>query len=98
MTKRTHKTGRAVAAIVLAGAMLSLTACAAAAARAGRAEQMRERLSAADADHDGYISRDEAANGLPRIAPHFDDADTNRDGKLSEDEIAAYVKSLRGSR
>lgn len=83
---------------VLAATTLSLTACAAAAARAGRAEQMKDRFAAADSDHDGYISRDEAEKGLPRIAPHFDDADTNHDGKLSQDEITTYLRSLRNSR
>jgi Ca2+-binding EF-hand superfamily protein len=98
MTKRTHKVARVLAGAVLAGATLSLTACAAAAARIDRADQMKERFDAADTDHDGYISRDEAGKGLPRIAAHFDDADANRDGKLSKDEIADYLRSQRKSR
>lgn len=98
MTERTHRLTRVLAAAVLAGATLSLTACAAAAARGDRAEQMKERFAAADSDHDGYVSREEAEKGLPRIAPHFDDADTNHDGKLSQDEIATYLRSLRNSR
>ena len=98
MTKRTYVLARMLAGTVIAGTMLSLTACAMAAARADRGEQMKERFSAADTDGDGYISRDEAEKGLPRIAAHFDDADSNHDGKLSKDEIVAYAKSLRGSR
>lgn len=98
MKERTHVLARALAAALLAGVALSTTACVAAASRAGRAEQMKERFDAADTDHDGYISREEAEKGLPRIASHFDDADSNHDGKLSQDEIAAYLRTLRNSR
>lgn len=41
-----------------------------------------------DANGDQMISRDEAAK-VPRLARHFDAADTNRDGQVSADEFAA---------
>ena len=47
-----------------------------------------------DANHDGKISREEAA-GFRGVARHFDQADTNHDGFLSRDEFDAamnYVK------
>lgn len=90
----------AFAAATLAAAAVSLDACAAGGgSRADRvAAKMKERFSAADTDHDGFISRTEADSGMPRIAQHFDQVDANHDGKLSPDEIAAYVREMRASR
>ena len=47
-----------------------------------------------DANHDGQVSREEAA-GFRGVARHFDQADTNHDGFLSREEFDAamnYVK------
>ena len=47
-----------------------------------------------DADHDGHVSREEAAS-FRGVARHFDQADTNHDGILSREEFGAamnYVK------
>ena len=47
-----------------------------------------------DANHDGQISRKEAA-GFRGVARHFDQADTNHDGFLSREEFDTamnYVK------
>jgi len=47
-----------------------------------------------DANHDGKISREEAA-GFSGVARHFDQADTNHDGFLSREEFdyaMNYVK------
>jgi hypothetical protein len=101
MFERTPAFGIALAVAMLTGATASLTACAAAAggSRADRiAAKMKDRFDTADADHDGYVSRAEAQQGLPRIAEHFEEIDANRDGKLSYDEIAQYLRSKRGSR
>lgn len=42
-----------------------------------------------DANHDGFVSRDEAKQN-PAVAAVFDQADMNKDGKLDEDE---YIKA-----
>jgi hypothetical protein len=42
-----------------------------------------------DADHDGNLSRSEAA-GNPDLARVFDKADANHDGVLTPDEYRAY--------
>lgn len=39
-----------------------------------------------DANHDGKISREEAA-GFRNVAKHFDEADTNQDNALSREEF-----------
>ena len=66
--------------------------------REAAAEKLREKFQAADIDHDGFLTRDEAAHGMPRVGAHFDEADTDRDGKLSQAEVGAYVAALRAAR
>ncbi|WHZ09903.1 MAG: hypothetical protein OJF60_000342 [Burkholderiaceae bacterium] len=44
----------------------------------------------ADANHDGKLSREEAA-AIPTLAEHFDQADANHDGSITKDE---YEKVL----
>ncbi|HEX4479232.1 MAG TPA: EF-hand domain-containing protein [Rudaea sp.] len=60
--------------------------------------KMREKFDAADLDHDGLLTRDEAAKGLPRAAKHFDEIDVNHDGKLSMQEVAQYLRSKHAAR
>ena len=60
--------------------------------------KIREKFDAADADHDGFLSRDEAAKGMPRVMKHFDEIDANHDGKLSMQELAQYLRSKRAAR
>jgi len=88
----------ALGLIALGALTMSLDACAlgAAAARSGRmADKAKERFNEADADHDGFISREEADKGMPRLAPHFDEIDANHDGKLTTDEIATFLRNNR---
>lgn len=63
-----------------------------------RGEKLRERFAAADADHDGTLSRTEATAGMPRVAKHFDAIDTDHDGKLTLAEVAAFLKQARAER
>jgi len=60
--------------------------------------KMRERFQAGDTDHDGLLSRDETAKGLPHLSKHFDAVDTDHDGKLSIQEIAQFLRSKRAAR
>jgi Ca2+-binding EF-hand superfamily protein len=78
----------------------SLGACAAAGGSRSQAmvEKAQERFAAADINHDGYLSRDEAAQGTPRLAAHFDEIDSDHDGQLSKQEIIAFLQQRRGSR
>ncbi|WP_448101987.1 hypothetical protein [Luteibacter jiangsuensis] len=64
--------------------------------RAAQAKQdMQARLKAADANGDGFIDRQEAEAGLPRIAKNFDKIDTNQDGKLSPSELKQAADAAR---
>ncbi len=61
-------------------------------------EKLREKFDAADANHDGFLSRDEAAKGMPRVAKHFDEIDADHDGKVSMQEIAQFISAKRKAR
>jgi Ca2+-binding EF-hand superfamily protein len=77
--------------------LLALTAgCASGGGR--MAQKAQERFTAADTNQDGYLSREEAQSGMPRLAEHFDEIDTDHDGRLSKAEILAYVQQRRASR
>ena len=58
------------------------------------ASNLERAFNFMDANHDGQVSREEAA-GFRGVARHFDQADTNHDGFLSREEFDAamnYVK------
>jgi Ca2+-binding EF-hand superfamily protein len=50
-----------------------------------------------DTDHDGRISRQEAA-ASPTLSASFDQIDTNRDGYLSKQELSAWKKAQHAMR
>nr|WP_295382606.1 hypothetical protein [Pseudoxanthomonas sp.] len=66
--------------------------------RGARKQALQERLQAADADQDGYISRAEADASLPRLAEHFDRIDADDDDRISRDELRAAASELAGRR
>ena len=58
------------------------------------ASALKQAFSFMDSNHDGQVSREEAA-GFRGVARHFDQADTDHDGMLSAQEFEAamnYVK------
>jgi Ca2+-binding EF-hand superfamily protein len=50
-----------------------------------------KRFEAADTNHDGALSREEAKS-MPMILQHFDEIDANKDGKVSEEELKAMMQ------
>ncbi|NEX64287.1 EF-hand domain-containing protein [Noviherbaspirillum galbum] len=59
-----------------------------------RLAKFEEQFSAADTDHDGALTREEAeAAGLKRIVDNFDRLDANKDGKVTREEIRALIRS-----
>lgn len=81
---------------IIHGVLCSLLAAGTAAAQtaptAAQKQQLQQRLTAADANGDGLISRNEADASLPRIARRFDALDSNHDGQLSPDELRAAMQ------
>ena len=68
------RTSRLVATLTIAFALstLALSACAGSDARAQKiAQKAKDRFAAADTNHDGQLSQDEANQGMPRLATHF---------------------------
>ncbi|MDR3044836.1 MAG: EF-hand domain-containing protein [Desulfovibrio sp.] len=62
-----------------------------------RREQSR-RFELADRDHDGSLTREEAAHpetGLPVVSREFTAIDTNGDGRLSKAELLRFARERR---
>jgi Ca2+-binding EF-hand superfamily protein len=55
-----------------------------------------DKFSALDTNHDGAISREEAA-AAPNLAGKFDEVDADRDGRVLPAELKAYAKTHRGA-
>lgn len=56
------------------------------------------RFELADRDHDGSLTREEAAHpetGLPVVSREFTAIDTNGDGKLSKAELLRFARERR---
>ncbi|BDB27222.1 EF-hand domain-containing protein [Cupriavidus sp. P-10] len=49
-----------------------------------------ERFKAADANHDGKLSRDEAQAGMPQVYENFDKIDARKKGYVTERQIGSY--------
>ena len=92
----------AAAALVLTGAASAQPAQPAppdASTRAAHARaKFEERFNAADTDHDGMLSREEAQRGMPNVYKHFDEIDTAKRGQISKEEIAAFMAKLARQR
>lgn len=53
----------------------------------GRAKEIAERFAAADKNHDGKLTLEEAKAGMPRIAAAFEKIDTEGRGYLTLEQI-----------
>ena len=54
-----------------------------------------KNFDAADRNHDGLLSKEEAQNGnVPFIARHFDQIDREHRGQVSKEDVGNYLKSL----
>jgi NADH dehydrogenase FAD-containing subunit len=58
----------------------------------------RAAFNRADANHDGFLTREEAQKGMPRVAKNFDRIDTDKDGKVSRDELRAFRVANKGGK
>jgi hypothetical protein len=71
-------------------------------AQAGRAARMQaelhKRFAAADANHDGKLTRDEAKGHMPRVYSGFDAIDTAKAGSVTLDQVQAHAKAQMGQR
>lgn len=78
---------RAAAASFVMLSSLCVTVMAADAPLTGREKEIAERFAAADKNHDGKLTLEEAKAGMPRIAEAFSKIDTDERGYLTLAQI-----------
>lgn len=54
-------------------------------------QQLQARFASANTSHDGKLTREQAAAGMPRVASYFDQIDTQRNGYVTLPEIEAFM-------
>lgn len=83
-----------IALLSLAAAM-ALATQPALAQQGNMAQQVADRFKAADKDHDGKLTLEEAREGMPRVAQVFDQIDTGKTGSITLQQIGAFMKSRK---
>ncbi|MDQ2927078.1 MAG: EF-hand domain-containing protein [Pseudomonadota bacterium] len=92
-------TFRAIVALAFIGSAVAAAAQEEGGARGGqRVAKMQARFAAADANHDGRLTRDEAKSGMPFVYKHFDDIDKQKAGSITMADIAAYAREHRAAK
>ncbi len=56
------------------------------------ARQLQARFANANTTHDGKLTRAQAEAGMPRVAQHFDEIDTQKLGYVTLPQIAAFMQ------
>ncbi|MFM0075786.1 EF-hand domain-containing protein [Paraburkholderia sediminicola] len=56
------------------------------------AQQLQTRFANANTAHDGKLTREQAAAGMPMVAKHFDEIDTQKAGYITLPQIAAFMQ------
>ena len=54
--------------------------------------QLQTRFANANTTHDGKLTKEQAATGMPMVASHFDEIDTQKLGYVTLPEIEAYMR------
>ncbi|MFM0627275.1 EF-hand domain-containing protein [Paraburkholderia xenovorans] len=55
-------------------------------------QQLQSRFASANATHDGKLTKDQAAAGMPMVARHFDEIDTQKAGYITLPQIEAFMQ------
>jgi hypothetical protein len=58
-------------------------------------QQLQERFAAANTTRDGKLTRQQAAAGMPRVAQHFDEIDTQKVGYVTLPQIEQFLATQR---
>jgi hypothetical protein len=61
-------------------------------------QQLQTRFANANTTHDGKLTREQAASGMPMVAQHFDEIDTQKMGFVTLPQIEAFMKQRVASR
>ncbi|QGZ63249.1 EF-hand domain-containing protein [Paraburkholderia acidisoli] len=60
--------------------------------------QVQSRFAAANTTHDGKLTRDQAQAGMPRVAQHFDEIDTQHAGFVTLAQIEDFMRTRAAAR
>ncbi len=71
--------------------MLGIAACGGALAQTPSPQKLGEKFRAADVNHDGKLTLEEAKNGMPRVAKAFDKIDVEKKGYITLEQLQAFV-------
>jgi hypothetical protein len=55
-------------------------------------QQLQARFSSANTTHDGKLTMAQAASGMPMVAKHFDEIDTQKAGYITMAQIEAFMQ------
>jgi hypothetical protein len=55
-------------------------------------QQLQTRFSTANTTHDGKLTKDQAAAGMPMVARHFDEIDSQKAGYITLPQIEAFLQ------
>ncbi len=86
-----NKFARTLALSLLCGASIASSVYAAEVPLTGQAKEIADRFKAADKNHDGKLTLEEAKAGMPRIAAAFSKIDVDNKGYLTLDQIQAVA-------
>ncbi|WP_430391733.1 EF-hand domain-containing protein [Dyella sp. 20L07] len=93
-----HRTRFVVAVLALACATGALHAQIGLGSIANQAANAAKNFDAADKNHDGLLTKEEAEKGhVPFIRAHFDEIDKTHRGVVSKQDVADYVRSLQNA-
>lgn len=56
------------------------------------AQQLQTRFASANTTQDGKLTKAQAAAGMPMVAKHFDEIDTQKAGYITLPQIAAFMQ------
>ena len=60
-------------------------------------QQLQERFAAANTTHDGKLTLAQAQTGMPRVAQHFNEIDTQKQGYVTLAQIEQFMAQRAGS-
>jgi hypothetical protein len=99
MTQSKESVMKKLVAIVLLCCASTVTFAQTAAPQAGNSQRMERmvqqlqmRFSNANTTHDGKLTREQAAAGMPMVAKHFDEIDTQKAGYITLPQIEAFMQ------
>ncbi|MEM5386504.1 EF-hand domain-containing protein [Paraburkholderia phymatum] len=60
-------------------------------------QELQQRFAAANTTHDGKLTLAQAQTGMPRVAQHFGEIDTQKQGYVTLGQIEQFMAQRAGS-